>query len=66
MGARKQRSAQALATVTFENGQAELRMVVAARNMRGAKKPQIIVVHAEHRIPLEIDARHIRAHSGVV
>lgn len=66
VGARKKRTAEALAAMPLENGKAELGVRVGTRKMRCAKEPQLIVEYAEEGVALEVDALDIGANGRVV
>jgi len=64
--AREKRAADAAAAVLRQHRYAELGVLLAARDVRRTDEVQNVVINAEGRIALEIDARHIGTHRVVV
>jgi len=64
--AREQRTADAAAAVPRQHRDPELGVPAAAGDVRRTDEVQSVVIDAEGRIALEIDARDVRAHRIVV
>ena len=60
-GARDERSADPMAAMRRQHGNAELGGVVEEPDMRGADDREAVVVDGEHRVALEVDPLDIRS-----
>src|SRR5690242_4555296 len=53
--------ARALVALRGKDGDAELRVLAGARQMRHAVELELFIVDAEYRVTLEVDARNVTA-----